>query len=198
MGYNINWLSFGRIFIPWFMRNDKWKGFIDTLLTPIGDDHAAFVATRDRIVYQMSFNGQIIYLEHVLNDRFDSVQRGIYIENVNSIVGLYIYNKPEIKPKNYIYRKWDSAHAYQVGEYAQHVDGVYRCVQANINSYPTTSNPDWQFYRGRVVIINKSEVYAQDDFIVWVPSNVVFDVNEMKALVNYYRLAGKKYSIQIY
>lgn len=198
MGYNINWLSFARIFLPWFKRQDKWKGLMDTLLTPIKDLHTNSVAAFDGLVYKMSFNGQIIYLEHVINDRFDPTQRLIYIENVNSIVGLYLYNKPEIKPKNYIYRKWDVAHTYQIGEFAQYATGVYRAIQVNTNSIPAIGNPDWQYTRGRVVIVNKAEVYAQDDFIVWVPSNVIFDTNEMKALVNYYRLSGKKYSIQIY
>lgn len=171
---------------------------MDTLLTPIKDLHTNSVAAFDGLVYKMSFNGQIIYLEHVINDRFDPTQRLIYIENVNSIVGLYLYNKPEIKPKNYIYRKWDVAHTYQIGEFAQYDTGVYRAIQVNTNSIPAIGNPDWQYTRGRVVIVNKAEVYAQDDFIVWVPSNVIFDTNEMKALVNYYRLSGKKYSIQIY
>lgn len=194
----MNWLAFVRINIPDFRRFDKWKGFYDSIFAPISTFHSTFQTESDRIVYQMSFNGQTIYLEHVLNDRFDPVNRGIYIENVDSIVGLYIYNKPEPKPKNYIYRKWNSTYTYAVGEYAQHDTGVYRCVQVNTNSMPFIGNPDWQFHRGRVVIINKSEVYAQDDFIVWVPVGVVFDINEMKALINYYKLAGKKYSIQTY
>lgn len=198
MWYNVNWLAFARIFLPWFMRKDKWKGLLDTLLTPFVAFHNDFVSNRNRVRYNMAFNGQTMNLEHVLNDRWDNNLRGIYIDTVPSIVGLYIYNKPEMKPKVYVYRKWDAAHTYVQGEYAQYDTGVYVCTNTNTNVPPTTPSPYWQFHRGRVVIVNKAEVYAQDDFIVYVPSWVVFDTNEMKTLINYYKIAGKQYSIQIY
>lgn len=198
MGYNVNWLAFARIFLPWFMRKDKWKGLMDTLLTPFVAFHNDFIANRNRVRYNMAFNGQTMNLEHVLNDRWDNSLRGIYIDTVPSIVGLYIYNKPEMKPKVYVYRKWDAMHNYAVGEYAQYDTGVYVCTTAHTNVTPASPSPYWQFHRGRVVIVNKAEVYAQDDFIVYVPSWVVFDSNEMKTLINYYKIAGKQYSIHIY
>jgi hypothetical protein len=31
--------------------------------------------------YELTFNGQVIYLEHLLNDQFDNISRGIYISD---------------------------------------------------------------------------------------------------------------------
>lgn len=36
------------------------------------------------------------------------------------------------------------------------------------------------------------------DFIVWVPTALTFDPNQMKAIINLYKLAGKRYAIQYY
>lgn len=39
---------------------------------------------------------------------------------------------------------------------------------------------------------------ANVEFIVWVPSTLIFDLDQMKAIINLYKLAGKRYSIQPY
>lgn len=36
-----------------------------------------------------------------------------------------------------------------------------------------------------------------DDFVVLVPVDIIFDMNEMKSLLNIYKLAGTKYTIQL-
>jgi hypothetical protein len=36
------------------------------------------------------------------------------------------------------------------------------------------------------------------DFIVYVPFTLVFDENEMRAIIDLYRLAGKRYAIELY
>lgn len=41
-------------------------------------------------------------------------------------------------------------------------------------------------------------VGAGVEFIVWVPSTLNFDLEKMKAIINLYKLAGKRYAIQPY
>lgn len=36
----------------------------------------------------------------------------------------------------------------------------------------------------------------KDDFVVLVPQDIVFDDNEMRSIINSYRLAGKRYKIE--
>ena len=36
------------------------------------------------------------------------------------------------------------------------------------------------------------------DFIVYIPSNYVFEEDKLRAIINYYKLAGKKYTIELF
>lgn len=45
--------------------------------------------------YDLTFNGQTIYLEHFLNDQYDPTLRRIYIEDIDTDDTLYLFNKSE-------------------------------------------------------------------------------------------------------
>lgn len=62
----------------------------------------AFVASKD---YELAFNGQVIYLEHVLNDVFDAVERRIYITDYDSSPRKYLFNKDEDNEITYLFNK---------------------------------------------------------------------------------------------
>ncbi len=49
-----------------------------------------------------------------------------------------------------------------------------------------------------VFLYNEQEFDTNYDFIVWVPTAVTFNINRMRALINRYKLAGKRYDIQTY
>lgn len=61
--------------------------------------------------------------------------------------------------------------------------------------------PEYLFTEGEnqpVYLFTESEAgEIKDDFIVLVPAGLSFDSNELKSLLNQFRLAGKKYSIKI-
>jgi len=65
--------------------------------------HQFFKAFRDNINYGLQFNGQVIYLEHILNDRFDPVGRGIYIEDTSVQDLNYLFNTIELETDIYVY-----------------------------------------------------------------------------------------------
>lgn len=48
-----------------------------------------------------------------------------------------------------------------------------------------------------VYLRNKSEA-AQYDYTVFVPASLSFDINQLKAMVDTYNIAGKRYTIQTY
>lgn len=49
-----------------------------------------------------------------------------------------------------------------------------------------------------VWLYNQTEFETNYDFIVFVPLGLQFNENQMKALINRYKLAGKRYTIQTY
>lgn len=62
----------------------------------------------ERIRYENSFTGQVIYLEHILNDKFDFSQRRIKIKtpDLGSIV--YLYNKLEDNEATFFFNKTEN------------------------------------------------------------------------------------------
>jgi|GEM_PF-3230534 len=54
--------------------------------------------------YDLQFNAQVIYFEHVLNDQFDEITRLIYIENLYPEKE-YVFNKVENRPPVYVFNK---------------------------------------------------------------------------------------------
>jgi hypothetical protein len=55
--------------------------------------------------YETAFTGQVIYLEHLLNDLFDLDLRRIYITNNAIGQSVYLFNKVEGNEPVYLYNK---------------------------------------------------------------------------------------------
>lgn len=90
-----------RRLVPWFLRKPIFLSLLQALSTALDFIQGLLLAFVNEIEYTLLFNAQIVYLEHVLNDAFDDVNRLIYIENV-FLPSLYIYNEIEAQPPLYI------------------------------------------------------------------------------------------------
>jgi hypothetical protein len=124
---------------------------------------------REEVLDKVSFNGQVIYLEKILNDRFNpDMISPIYIIDVANVEFVYISNKAEGYDPVYLSNK------------AESLTPLY--------------------------VSNKSEIYGSLDFIIMVPSAIYTNlqlnnnngISNMTALVNYYKIAGKRFTIQSY
>jgi len=185
-------------FLPIHLRQIVRKTLLEVLISPVKNLHTTLLQYRIDTIYKVRFNGQIIYLTKFLNDRYDNIFRGIYIDNVANVNIPYLYNKAEVRPKTYLYNKWDGSIAYSAGEFSVYGTNVYIALGSTTNDQPDISPADWAVYKDRFFLKNKIEYQTQYDFIVMVPVPVTFNVNEMKAFINYYKLAGKRYTIQTY
>jgi hypothetical protein len=165
-------------------------------LSPVRDLHTQFIQFRNEAIYKASFTSQVIYLEKRLNDRFDAIMRRIYINNVADLPFVYAFNSSE-NENLFAYNNYDSAITYQVDDYCSTPTGVYKCIATSTGNLPDTSaNFVWQ--HENTYLMNVSEMNLANDFIVMVESSITFDANEMRSIVNYYKLAGKRFTIQIY
>ena len=86
----------------------RHKDWIAVLVTPIKwlNDQVVIFATS--AYYQLSFNGQVIYLEHYLNDLFDNNDRRIFISDDSLLLAPYLFNKEDNEDPLYIYNKEDA------------------------------------------------------------------------------------------
>lgn len=143
--------------------------FIKSLLKPIYELSEIFNAYKISTLDLITHNGQIIYLEHRLNQLYNGGNSGIIIVDTANISYVYIANKSEGYEPIYIGNKADYA-------------------------------PD----DSKVYIGNKAEYAAQFDFIVKVPAllfaqlqlNNNQGINNMKSVINMYKIAGKRYKIE--
>ena len=196
---NVNWTDLVQRLLPRWWRKPVMTAWLEVMLSQVRALHTAFLAYRTRVLYEMSLNGQTIYLELGLNDRFDPITRGIYIETIDDPTQLYLYRKVEDRPPLYIYPRWTATRFFFVGAFAIHEGNVWRCTVAGSGVEPGESSPSWEFHKEfDLYLRRKGESLQGVDFIVWVPLELVYDEFELRALVNRYKQAGKRYIIQTY
>lgn len=127
------------------------------------------VATRNRLVKQISFSCSTIVLEKLLNDEFDSELKRITIENLISNFQHAIVRR---------FEEWPSPLVAPADNLV-----VRRFEEAEILS------PDY----GRVYRIEESGNSVS--FRVIVNNDITYDQNLMIKLINRFRTAGKTWSI---
>lgn len=83
-------------------RNAFNLNWYETLLSGIDYSQDRFNAFKDQSLIELSYNGQTIYLEKMLNDRFDPVARRIVIQHEDDN-GVFWYLEGEGQPEQYLY-----------------------------------------------------------------------------------------------
>ncbi|MDR2147711.1 MAG: hypothetical protein LBE91_14755 [Tannerella sp.] len=79
--YKFNAEHFGILLTPVRLRRPLFLALLGAMMKPVDGFRASFAAYVDNVVGENK--GQVCQLERVLNDRFDPVQRRIYIENTD-------------------------------------------------------------------------------------------------------------------
>lgn len=160
--------------------------------------YAEFNDLRYTFTYKTRFNGQMNYLETALNDRFDPTNRDIYIQDA-FYSKVFIYLKSEVKPAIKVYRKWNSTTSFGIGKFCWYQGDVYVANAVALNKIPGT-DPEWTIQPSKAapILRKKANYNGQISFIVMVPVTLVYSQSEMNALINYYKLAGRGYTIQTY
>lgn len=198
MQVQVNWVKLVQLQVPLWMRRKRVVVFLLVCISGVRSLYATFLAYRKAALYNLRITGQTIYLEKALNDRFDFVDRLIYIETLEDASQFYLYNKVEAAAPVYFYNRHNPAHSYLVGEYAVAAGRIWKALVASPSDVPSSSSAEWSDEGERLYLLNKAEGQNSFDFIVWVPAGLVFDQNEMEALIDLYKLAGKTYVILTY
>jgi hypothetical protein len=113
--YNIDYTKLIRRMLPKVTRLPKWMAWIYALTKPLRSIDEDFEELRDEITAQYGYNGLKHSLEKLLNDRWDPVERDIYIEVVQKLPVLFIKDDGE-QPDAYLkddvqiadYFTWDA------------------------------------------------------------------------------------------
>lgn len=195
--YLINWIKIIKENLPFFLQSAKRLNWIYTLIKPFKIIANEFEKIRQEFIDKIAYTAQVIYLEKILNDRFDPVNRGIYISNASRFSNYYLYRKAELKPPYYLYRKWRSTIPYQAGEFSVEANRVYVAIVDNISNLPSASPLEWAYYKDVDFMRSKAD-HVTKGFIVNIPLTLVFDEARLRVVVNYYRFAGRNFTINLY
>lgn len=114
------------ITLPPILRIEPWLSFLTVFMSQLNTVQMGFNDYFESVKYELQFNGQVIYLEHLLNDRFDPELRRIYINSEEQLQKVFIHNILESIPleeENYIYNQTDiedatDTHLYNEVEYS--------------------------------------------------------------------------------
>lgn len=99
MAFNIDMKKLGKRVLPHFLRKPNVILFLNScldVLQGLNDEMVVFAEAIDTKVRQTS---QVIYLEKLLNDRFDPTLKRIFIQNTSEVNFLYIRNNVEGQPQ---------------------------------------------------------------------------------------------------
>jgi hypothetical protein len=196
--FNINFDKLINNNLDAFVRQPKTVNRLKVAIKPVKDLYNEYVALRNQKILEANATGQVIYLEKLLNDKFDPTGTGIYIDSNLAPNPFYLYQKAEAVPPVYVYNKWDATATYFPDYRAVVGTSVYKSLTINVGSNPVINPTNWVFEKEILYLRQKSEFLTNFNFIVWVPVAVTFSTNEMKALINKYKIAGKTYLIKTY
>lgn len=168
---------------------------LKAMVKPFRTIYSDFMQVYADLKFKVRFNGATIYLETALNDRFDPVNRAIFISEFD-FEKVYIYKKSELKPAIVLYKKWDATINYVTGQFAWMTGNlVYEANTNNINKTPGV-DPEWTLTTRKAPVLRKAENFnGVIAFVVNVPASLIFDQEEMRATIAYWKLSGPGYII---
>ncbi len=87
-----------QILLPVRWRKEKQSAWLGALCNPILELYNAFMQNRNSNLYSSSHNSQVVFLNEMLNDTYDPIDRRIYISDSSNFDPLYVYRDAENRP----------------------------------------------------------------------------------------------------
>lgn len=165
--YSINWRNFVINNIPVDLRKVRTVNWLLVLFKPIMWLHLEFLAFRTQALYKVNHNSQICYLQAVLNDSFDNVQRRIIIRNATLREPLWFYEPEENKPVLF-YEPSDNKPVYFREESEFIGDGADFLVLVPIDLKPTNTQELNALIIKMEGQLNYYKLYVKNYIILWV------------------------------
>lgn len=112
------------ITLPPFLRGDNTLALISSMIKPLVDTQTKFYEYFEEKKYELTFNGQVIYLEHLLNDKFDNVLRRIYIGDASQTPNVFLFNHSEHNEPLYLYNNSQNINTTYLFNASEETPGV--------------------------------------------------------------------------
>lgn len=107
MWYKIDIYKLAQQLLPPVLRRKKLFAFLSVMLLPFAVLLSLFLRFRQQSLDKLNTNGQVIYIEKALNDRFFLKNREIYITDV--VTNTFLYKRSEMQAPFYLHMRGENA-----------------------------------------------------------------------------------------
>lgn len=165
--YQINWNRWVQWNLPTFLRKVNMVRWLLVLIAPIVRLHLDFLVFRNKALYQVNHNSQICYLQAVLNDSFDNIQRRIVIRNAVIKEPIWFFEPEEDKPVLF-YEEQDDKPVYFREEWELLGDGADFLVLIPLSLKPSNSIAEDALLIEIEAQLDYYKLFVKNYKIIWV------------------------------
>lgn len=97
------------VLLPPFIRTPILISFLRAPFRVLNTVLTDFYSFYEAKKYELTFNGEVIYLEHLLNDQFDDVLRRIYIDDAEQTPSIYWFNVSEDNEETFLFNNSETS-----------------------------------------------------------------------------------------
>jgi len=176
---NILNISFSKLVVdklPTFLRFQRVFAFLEASITPLETLLDDFKKSRADNIYKITMNGQVCHLRGLLNDNFDIELRRIKIVDGETSDWLTLWREDT---------------------FSENDNGQPIWVQ-KATSVTTDALGNKTYHNNNAVLIYKQGAVGSIgyDFVIKIPKELQGKIDEdrLKSLVNFYKLASKRYT----
>ena len=96
--FKVNWNRLVKFLVPRPLQKPLLMALLYCFISPLKTNHKSFMGFKIDAEYRVKHNGQICYLQKMLNDKFDKYLRRIRVVNQAPKVALWAYYIEDEKP----------------------------------------------------------------------------------------------------
>jgi hypothetical protein len=182
--FKIDYSRLTLLLVPSFLRSSRILLLLRAAIQGVDSAYGKFTTNRSDNLFRLSNNSQVCYLEHVLNEKYDKTNRKIYIDDYSAYGTLsYIYTEiPEHQDD----------HMYVYSEKSPSLSSTpILCSEVALATGVTTFNV--------MIAQTSSDIQPVYDYVNGtINTSTKPAYRRFCALINTYKLAGKKYKVVPY
>ena len=199
MNYNVNWFNLLVANVPTNYRKVLRVKWLILLLFQVRKLHASILLYIQLKRYDLNHTGQVIYLEKVLNDSFDPIDRRIFISDGNFADRVFLYHRPQATQVLF-YHRWKEFEDYDPGSKIQWDFKIWEADAVNgASDGPPPNYPNqWTEVGVHTKVKYRSEYRYGTGFIVNLPASLQYNESRLQATIDFYRVAGRFYVLQTF
>lgn len=132
--FEVDFIKLSRLLMPPRLRKINHVSWVQALINPVNSLYQQFRRNRDANLYRLKITPQVVYLEKLLNDRYDIAEKRIRLVDAINFEPVYIYQEAEDKNRAlYLESEAKPVYLYTEEEIGQVSADFYVMVPASVS-----------------------------------------------------------------